>query len=99
MTEDLIIEPITHSNFNRFLYLINKLAEYEKLTTFDPNNKDRRLIHPTYHYQLAKLYEQKELKNKAIEKYQKFLKLWKNADEDLPELIDAKKRLANLVNQ
>jgi len=72
------------------------IAEYERLITFDPNSKDRRLIHPKYHYLLAKLYEEKDWKGKAIEQYEKFLEIWKNADEDLPELIDAKERFARL---
>ena len=33
---------------------------------------------------------------KAISRYEKFPDIWKNADEDLPELIDAKARLARL---
>jgi len=70
------------------------ITEYERLITFDPNSKDRRLIHPKYHYLLAKLYEEKDWKGKAIEQYEKFLEIWKDADEDLPELIDAKSRLA-----
>ena len=37
MKEDLIIEPIKHSNFDKFLYLIDKLAKYEKL--IPPNKK------------------------------------------------------------
>ncbi len=48
-------------------------------------------------YELAKIYEEKGEKQKAIEYYEKFLKIWKEADEDLPELIDAKKRLDNLI--
>ena len=28
--------------------------------------------------------------------YKKFLKIWKNADKDLPELIDAKQRLVQI---
>jgi serine/threonine protein kinase len=75
---------------------LNKaIAEYEQLITFDPNSKDRRLIHPKYRYRLAKLYEQKGWPGKAIEQYEKFLEIWKDADEDLPELIDAKARLGN----
>ncbi|NIT51973.1 MAG: tetratricopeptide repeat protein [candidate division Zixibacteria bacterium] len=75
------------------------IAEYERLTTFDPNSKDRRLIYPPYHYKLAKLYEQKDWPEKAMERYEKFLSIWKDADEDLPELIDARARLARLPGE
>jgi tetratricopeptide (TPR) repeat protein len=72
------------------------IAEYERLTKFDPQSNDRRLINPVYHYRLAKLYQESGLSSKAISRYEKFLNIWKNADEDLPELIDAKARLARL---
>ena len=79
---------------------INKaIGEYEQLITLDPNSKDRRLIHPKYHYRLAKLYDEKGWPGKAIEQYEKFLEIWKNADEDLPELIDARARLRNSSNK
>ena len=36
---------------------------------------------------------------KAIGQYEKFLEIWKDADEDLPKLIDARARLRNSSNK
>lgn len=70
------------------------IREYEHITTLDTVSRDRRLINPLHRYELAKLYEKKGLKEKAIGQYEKFLFLWKNADRDKPEPKDARARLA-----
>jgi len=46
---------------------------------------------------LAKLYEGKRLTQKSIMEYEKFLEILKDADKNIPELIDAKKRYDKLV--
>jgi hypothetical protein len=47
-------------------------------------------------YRLGQLHEQQGNKSRAIEYFEKALEQWKDADEDLPELLDARERLARL---
>ena len=72
------------------------IAEYEQLMTFNPESKDRLLIHPLYHYRLAILYEQKGWEGKAIDEYEKFLDLWEDADPERVEVEDARIRFSRL---
>ncbi len=47
-------------------------------------------------YLRGKIYENKGDTKLAIENYEKFLDLWRDADNDLPDLMDAKARLGKL---
>jgi tetratricopeptide (TPR) repeat protein len=75
------------------------IAEYKRLTTIDPKNQVRYLIHPLYHYRLGRVYEEKGEKANAAAEYRKFLEYWKDADANHPELADARKHLEPLQPQ
>ena len=53
-------------------------------------------IIPCYYYRLAQLYEQKGMREKAVENYSKFLKVWGKADPIYREPADVRARLARL---
>jgi len=48
---------------------------------------------------LGKIHEQHINTAKAIEHYEKFLSLWKDADPGIAEVEDVKERLADLVEK
>jgi serine/threonine protein kinase/Tfp pilus assembly protein PilF len=48
------------------------------------------------HFHLGMMYEKKGDSGKAIQHYQELVDLWAEADEDLPMLIETKRRLAGL---
>jgi serine/threonine protein kinase/Flp pilus assembly protein TadD len=48
------------------------------------------------HYLLGLAYEKSGWNNKAIEQYEEFLEIWKDADPGIPEVEDAKERLQEL---
>jgi class 3 adenylate cyclase/tetratricopeptide (TPR) repeat protein len=56
----------------------------------------RAVFYPRTFYLLGKVNEMKKNKKGAIQNYEKFLHIWIEADEDLPDLVDAKKRLSAL---
>jgi tetratricopeptide (TPR) repeat protein len=75
------------------------IVEYDRLLRVDPETIDRRFIQPIFHYRLARICEQAGQRERALTEYQRFLEIWNKADADRPELIDAKKRAANLRKQ
>jgi tetratricopeptide (TPR) repeat protein len=75
------------------------IEAYEQITEFHPDQKGRFFINPKYHYRLARLYQQTGQRQKAIERYKRFLDIWKYADAGLPEKVDAEKQLAVLESE
>ncbi|MCJ7581032.1 MAG: protein kinase [Candidatus Aminicenantes bacterium] len=72
------------------------IAEYEKIIAMTTNRIQMGDLYVKAFYHLGKIYEQQNNIAKAIEHYEKFLSLWKDADPGLPEVDDAKNRLAEL---
>ncbi|MCK5406696.1 MAG: tetratricopeptide repeat protein, partial [Candidatus Krumholzibacteria bacterium] len=58
---------------------------------------DNALVIPKSHYQLGRSYEALGQATLALENYKKFLDIWKDADEDQADLIEAKARVAALT--
>lgn len=52
--------------------------------------------HALSHYELGQIYEQMKRPAEAKREYAQFLEMWSSADKDLPQYIDARKRLAGL---
>jgi hypothetical protein len=52
--------------------------------------------HALAHYELGQIYEEMKRPADAKREYAKFLEMWSEADEGLPQLVDARKRLAVL---
>ncbi|MCK4774137.1 MAG: hypothetical protein KAT30_05105, partial [Candidatus Krumholzibacteria bacterium] len=52
--------------------------------------------HALSHYQLGLIYEEMGRPQDAKQEFTKFLEMWEKADEGLPQLVDARQRLAAL---
>jgi serine/threonine protein kinase len=72
--------------------------EYEKIISLTIHRYLWGDIYAKSFYMLGKIHEQQGNKAKAIEHYEKFLSLWKDADPGLVEVEDARKRLAALTH-
>lgn len=73
--------------------------EYERMAAFPRGRQFYGDVYAKRYYRLGEIYEREGLKNKAIEHYQRFLDLWKNADPDLDEVEHSKKRLIELKDR
>jgi len=70
--------------------------QYEKITQLTTGRLGYGDIYAKSFYMLGKIAEQQGGKGRAIENYRRFLDLWKEADPGIPEVEDARKRLAGL---
>ena len=96
----MVIRPAEEGDVGVLMALIRELAEYEKLTTFDPTEISvRLLVHPFGHLRLARLYEERGLREKAVEQYGKALAFWVDADEGLLPVEEAREALKRLQSQ
>jgi len=70
--------------------------EYERIQSIITGRLYYGDVYVRSFYMLGKIHEEQGKKAKAIENYEKFLDLWKDADPGFPEVEDVKKRLAEL---
>ena len=55
---------------------------------------------PVAYRRLGELYEQRGDRDKAVSYYNEFVELWKDADPELlPQVEEARRRIANLVGE
>ena len=69
---------------------------YEKILSLTSGRLLHGDIYAESFYMLGRIYEQKGWQGKAIENFEKFLDLWKDADQGIPEVEEAKQHLIAL---
>ena len=73
------------------------VTEFERvLSRYDSNRALCSFRAVKAYYLLGLAYEKSGWSKKAIEQYEEFLEIWKDADPGIPEVEDAKERLAKL---
>jgi serine/threonine protein kinase/Flp pilus assembly protein TadD len=68
----------------------------QALSRYDNSRAIQPICAVKAYYLLGLAYEKSGWNKKAIEKYEEFLDIWKNADQGIPEVADAKERLKKL---
>jgi serine/threonine protein kinase/tetratricopeptide (TPR) repeat protein len=94
----LFIEPLALSYY-KTENLDKAREEYEMIISLTTGRLYYGDIYVKSFYMLGKIYEQIGWEGKAIEHYEKFLALWKDADPGIAEVDDARERLARLKTE
>ena len=68
-------------------------ADLVEISRMTYNRKEYGDIYAKSFYMQGKIYEELGNERKALENYEKFLDLWKNADPGIPEIDDARLRI------
>ncbi len=93
----LLIDPLARAHFKAG-ELEQARQVYERITHLTWGRSFFGNLYAKSFYMLGKIYEKQGNTDKAIENYEKFLELWKNADPGIAEVEDAKKRQESLKN-
>jgi tetratricopeptide (TPR) repeat protein len=75
------------------------IAKYEMLINKKESGWEAQEYWIRAHFELGKIYDEKGDAQRAINYYQRFLDIFKDADPGLPNVEEAKKRLAGLKSQ
>jgi tetratricopeptide (TPR) repeat protein len=74
------------------------VAEFEKVLSRYDESRALVAVHAVKaHYLLGLAYEKSGWNKKAVKQYEEFLEIWKNADEGIEEVEDARERLEKLL--
>ena len=73
------------------------LEVYERIISLTIGRIHYGDIYANSFYMMGRIYEDEGMGSEAIEHYQKFLDLWKDADRAIPGVTDARKRLTGLI--
>ncbi len=96
--EHLLFADAIGTAFYQLGDLDSARLEYEKIISLGTGRLDYGDIYAKSYYSLGKVCERQGKTAEAAENYRKFLTLWKDADPGLPEVADARKRLAAISN-
>jgi tetratricopeptide (TPR) repeat protein len=97
---DIKVEDIRSAIAETYLRQKNFKAAIQEYSRMTDSPKGHQLIDEYVwarrHYKMAAAYEKMNDFSRAKKEYESFLRLWKDADPDIPEIIEAKKRLGAL---
>jgi serine/threonine protein kinase/tetratricopeptide (TPR) repeat protein len=93
--DNYVLESIAYAHYKKG-DIDKAISNYERLVNRHSTGSESQEYWIESHYLLGRLYEERGDRAHAIQHFEDFLDLWKEADTDIPLLIDARKRLAGL---